>query len=273
LLNFNNGEVMPVSQPQHSPEPFSCSVALQRLQQRLDREQIGDAEFEQHLIVCSECRGWYLTALQVLETLQTAPSPEPSPELTNRIFDAVVLMKQDGRSLKFDGERGSEDTSNFKPQRGPRRFLRRWAYAGGSLVASVLVVGMAYLMWFQSPEQLPQVPDPHRNVVEVPDPAPKQVVTPLQESLSTAGELAWRLPKRMLGEERPAVPVLPSISLPELPMVEPSTPPLEPAAQAISEVTSGVAIGFEPVSSSAKKMFDHFWKELGPSSALMNPEN
>jgi hypothetical protein len=82
----------------------------------------------------------------------------------------------------------------------------------------------------------------------------------MAEATSAVASLARRTADETVSNGQILVPAV------SLPMTEPEVlgPPLEPPAQSLREAGHGVAVGLEPIASSAARAFDLFRRDIAP---------
>jgi hypothetical protein len=188
-----------------------------------------DTDFQSHRDECSECREWHLRAEGMEEALRFSPPPSPSADLTARIVDRVLAER-----------------------RAARRPLLRWR-AAAALAASVLV-----MFWISR-----QTPTPQTSLVVEAHPGPDALAT-LQEHIveaSTAvADLTRRTADGTLEETRSLLPARPPA--PVLPGADAFESSFTPPARALQEAGHYVVVGLDPVTSSARRAFNLFRREV-----------
>jgi len=203
----------------------ACQQARSAIQRRLDGEMPGDsADVAAHRRVCDSCRTDELAVLRLRQALAVNPMPAPSAGFADRVLAAYSV----------------------EPAQ-PRR-LYRWYLPAIALAASVLIAAF----WIREPSidrEVVQNPPP---VVEAPDrPAP------LGQSIAEASEA-------MASISRSAVIEAPELKLPSfrLPTAGPLEK-LEPAVASLQNLGSGAMLSVSPMTHSAIRAADLFWRELG----------
>jgi hypothetical protein len=201
--------------PAPHPTPPACAAALAYLQRQLD----GDAPdlppaVEDHLEACADCRERCQLAPDLLAGLPRLDSPQPSPLFTERLLVAL----------------GRDECTR---QRSRRRQL------AGALAAAALLA-----VWLNWPR--PEVSAPTPTFVQNNSrPEPLE----WRRSVTEAGEamvgLTQRAAREAVGDGR--------IVLPEVPLTTQPWPDLEPAAAPLADARQGLAEGFEPLTTSARR--------------------
>jgi len=217
------------------PEPAACAVARESLQRRLDREAHSEsAEVLSHRASCAACASWEEAARRLEHGLRQAPPVRVPENLADRIL--------------------------AKMQAEPARRRRRigFAAAGLALAASVAIVVFAIAPWEEPVPvsiaiTLPQIPEP-----KVAQNAPPE--WSLDQAESAVASLTRKTANQTLSLR------LPSLALPDMtPSVDPLEQ-LEPAVTSIGEIGHGAVFGVAPITNSARRAVDMFWRELGPDT-------
>jgi hypothetical protein len=219
---------------------MNCLDCQELLQARLDGVPPDDRDdpgaSEHHLAVCAECRGWYAAAQRLEDGLRLARPPAAPDDLADRIVAGVLADR--------------------------RRRTRRWAWARGAaaLAASLLVV---FLLGPNGPMAVRNpTPGPR------PGPAAPSESASLRESVVEAGSavvsLTTRTADKTVGQGRLLLPVVVA-KVPENPMPSPMDPPV----RSLRDAGQGLSAGLQPVTSSARRAFDLFLREMPP----MDPED
>jgi predicted anti-sigma-YlaC factor YlaD len=223
---------------------MNCSQSQDLLQRRLDGEPIDDrAALDEHLAVCAECRSLHTAAGQLLDGLRLLPALAPPTMLGTNIV-AAALEERRSRVLK----------------------QRLWM-AGAALAAGLLI---AVLMGFSGKSSsttgliVTEVVTPDPEPIEK---MPREVPTApsLRGSVAEAGSAVVSLTRRTADETREQTRLL-TEALPmgtPLPGLEAVPPALDPPVQSVLQETSQrVSSGFEPVTSSARRAFSMFAREV-----------
>jgi hypothetical protein len=214
------------------PTPPACAAALDLLQRQLDGD-LPDLTpaVEAHLETCADCRERFQAADDLLTALAVLDGPRPTSLLTERL---IVAAQRDLTR---------------------RRRLRHWQLAG-ALAAAVLLA-----VWVARPR--PGVPAP------APTPAPDSLAVArtdppaeppeLRRSFAEAGEavvsFTRRAAREAVGDGRLVLPEVPvSTGL--------AAGPWAPAAAPLADAGAGLAEGFEPVATSARRAARLFLRDL-----------
>jgi anti-sigma factor RsiW len=208
---------------------MNCSECLDLLAERLDGAAAAPrAELERHLAECAACRQRAAAARRLGEGLRLLAPPAPPAGLTERVVAGVLA------------------------ERRRRTRLARWARAAVAVAAGVLVIVLVS-------ENRPR-----------PTPPPPDVVTPaesisLRSSVAEAGSAVVSLTRRTadetVGQGRLLVPVVAQAPPEEFVPL----PPMDPPAGPLREAGQGLSAGLEPVTSSARRAFDLFLREVPPT--------
>jgi hypothetical protein len=235
---------------------MNCDDCRQQLQARLDGESVPADDIAAHLAACPECRALEAAARRLHTGLRLLTPPAPPAGIAERLIAGVLA------------------------DRRKRVRRRRLAFAGvvGALAASLLVVlfftpgeddrtafgwvedmySLAKYRYFTPNKSLKQIQlAPHTPPDEEPVPS-------LNDNMADATSAVASLARRTADETVSSGQLLvPAVSLP---MTEPEVlgPPLEPPAQSLREAGHGVAVGLEPVTSSAVRAFDLFRRDIAP---------
>ena len=206
---------------------MNCPECLDRLQRALDErgDVPADAALAAHLSSCPACRETFAAAESLHRGLRLLPSPRPPAAFS----DVVVL-----RILR---ERRLDRT---------RLVLR---------VAAALLMGAIGLSFAilsaNHPEPVRRIPAGYADRDSVAEPPPS-----LQAQLTEARAATFGLTRQLaLDTSRGARLLFPPAD--QLP--DPVAPlNLEPPAMSVQEVSRNVAVGFEPVTDSAKRAWSMF---------------
>jgi hypothetical protein len=216
-------------EPTHSPAPgAACAAAHAALQRRLDGEAFNEPEeVRLHGATCAVCRSYEEAARKLQAGLKLLEPESPPADFAQKVMAHGIAA----------------------PARPSRRF---WWRAGAvvALAASVLLA----IYWIQDGHGQPVQPAPETIVQR--QEAPQQPQR-LDASLDEAGDAVAALTRKA------APPPLdlhwPSLQLPsDAPLQQ-----LEPAVASIQSVGQGAVFSVSPITSSAKRAADLFWRELG----------
>jgi len=219
---------------------MNCSEFQDLLQQRLDGESnLDSGELERHLAGCSSCRELEFTASRLVEALYARIAPVPPEGLRSQIV-ASVLAQIDSQHLA-------------------QRRWRRNAWAASAVAAGLLLAAIAGYSWWAS-RPSPESPGSDTWVKKDEQPGPARQSLNFQEAGSTLVALVNRTADETVGQSRVLLPQ--GMSAANLPVTEAWQPTLEPSTQALRDAQDGVAVGFEPVTSSARRAVNLFLQEI-----------
>jgi len=223
---------------------MKCQACQDLLQQPLDGQALpgaAQAELEKHLHACPEC--WALQAgLRRLGAgLRLLAPPAPPAHLAQQIVAQV--------------------------RRQQRQRLRvRWL-AGAALAAGLLLV---VLLWRPWQAGVPDGGGKSGTMAEV-KPVPEQPVVPavnLRQTMEEAGSVMASLTSQTadatMDQTRLFLPLVPGPTLSSLDIPQPATLSLGDAGR-------GVSAGLEPVTSSARRAVDLFFRDLPPMTLSEKP--
>jgi anti-sigma factor RsiW len=224
---------------------MNCLQSHQLLQQRLDGDAVSNAGLDEHLAACPQCQALHAAAARLQAGLRLLPVPAPPPGLNARI---VAQVRADRR------------------RRSVRLVLALSAVAAGLLVACLLGYS-----WVHS-TLAPAVPGPPAPVAEGPEPPEPVPVPSLRDSVAEAGSAVVNLTRRKADETVGQTRLLwPAVTPPGLEPPDTLTEPLDPPARSLREAGQGVSAGLEPVTSSARRAFDLFLREIPPMGGEDKP--
>jgi len=223
---------------------MNCSEFQNWLQQRLDGEASAAAgDVEGHVVACASCRELQTAAGRLIQALGVQVAPAPPSRMSDQIVSLVL----------------SDITSQ---QQARKRWNRRLGVTAALAASLLLAVTMGYF-WRQS-NRRPGPPNPDTLVIkeEKPTRAQAQPSLNIQEAGSALVALVNRTADETVGQSRVLLPQ--GVSTPALPASETWQPTLEPGADSLREAQEGVALGFEPVTSSARRAVNLFLREIPP---------
>lgn len=219
---------------------MNCSEFQHRLQQRLDGESPSSSgEFDRHLAGCTSCRELEAYACRLTEILGAQAAPAASDRLRNQIISLVLAQI---------------DSQRLARRRWSRRVLAASAVAAGILLAAI----MGYSWW--GPRQAPGVSSSSSLVKKDEKPALPQPSLNIQEAGTALVALVNRTADETVGQSRILLPQ--GIPTPNFPATEAWQADLEPSSQAFRDAQDGVAVSFEPVTSSARRAVNLFLREV-----------
>lgn len=222
---------------------MNCDTLQNVLQQRLDGVPIESPELTEHLRDCPDCRALEAATRRLQEGLRLLAPPLPPPDLAARITDRVFLDRRRAR----------------------RRARRRWAVT--LALAACLPIALALRLDWHGPtpetgKQEPKVAAVTPDVKGTPSPT-------LRESATEAGEAVAALTSQTADEAMgPTRWLVPNVSSPSLPKVDLAA--IEPPTRPLREAGEGVSTGLEPVTTSARRAFGLFLRELPPMDTGQN---
>ncbi|MHB1423691.1 MAG: anti-sigma factor family protein [Gemmataceae bacterium] len=220
---------------------MNCRVAHDLLLQSLDGPPIESPEWLAHLRHCGDCRELASAGRRLQDGLRLLAAPLPPPDLAERIAERVLRQRRRTR----------------------RRQRLRWA-VGLALAASLLIALLSRLDWRTA--DAPQTANADRSP---PSRATEAEAAPtLRESAAELGEVFTALKKQTteetVGQARRWVS---NVGSPALPKVDLTT--LAAPSHPLREAGEGVSEGLQPVTTSARRAFDLFLREL-PMEEMTN---
>jgi hypothetical protein len=221
---------------------MNCAEFQELLQQRLDGEPIADSdEMDRHRSACSSCRELESLATRLMGAFGANAVSMPSEKLSNQIV-SLVMAEMDSQQAR-------------------RRWTRR-VLAVSSLAAGLLLAAFLGYSWW-GPRRPRDFPD--SNVVTKKDEPPASIRNQprlnFREAGSTLVALVNRTADETVSQGRVLLPQ--EVSAPSLTVADNWQPALSP--QAIRDAQDGVAVGFEPVTDSARRAVNLFLRELSPT--------
>jgi predicted anti-sigma-YlaC factor YlaD len=206
------------------------------LQQRLDGEPKSEPDsVERHVGQCPACRALEAAAERLEEGLRLLRPVAPPQDLGSRIVAEVLAGRRQRERLRY----------------------RRWALAG-AVAASLLLAVFAGYSW------RPNGPGAMVKDLKHQEPAP---TTPkdasLDESVQEASSALVSLMNRTADQavEQGRV-LIPPVPVPALPAADAWQAPLEQPVASLRTARQGVAAGLEPVTKSAVRAVNLFWREI-----------
>jgi hypothetical protein len=218
---------------------MTCDDCRRRLQAWLDGDPPGADGLDAHLAACPACRALDAAARRLRGGLLAAPVLTPPAGLADRIVSGVLADR-----------------------RRRQRARRRLVFAGLALAAAACLA-VALLLPKRAPSGVVSVaPDSGR--AEAPRPTEKEPAPPsLNENVAEATSAVASLARRTADETLTSGQLL----LPAVPLDVPSDEVLGPPAESLRETGQGVATGLSPVTTSARRAFDRFLRDIPPVSA------
>jgi hypothetical protein len=143
-------------------------------------------------------------------------------------------------------------------QQSRKRWSRRFALAASLLLA----VALGYSLWQSHRGPGSSDSDELVKTQQKPSPAQGPPSLNIQEAGNTLVALVNRTADETVGQGRVLLPR--GVSTPDLSSSEAWQPNLEPGTQSLREAQQGVAVGFEPVTSSARRAVNLFLREIPP---------
>jgi len=213
---------------------MNCPACENLLQDRLDGAPAGpsSAALAEHLASCPVCRERHAAAGRLEEGLRLLTPPAPPPVLSRRMVDAVLAERR-GRLRR-----------------------QRWARVAVGLAAAVLLF---VLLDKERPQPVQDKPVPP------PEVAADTPSGSLRESVSEASSAVVNLTRRTADETVGSTRLLLPVVVARNPMDEQPLPsPIDPPVRSLREAGQGLSAGLEPVTSSARRAFDLFLREVPP---------
>jgi hypothetical protein len=237
---------------------MNCDDCRQQLQARLDGGTVPADEIAAHLAACPECQGLEAAARRLQTGLRLLTPPAPPAGSAERLVAGVLTDRRRRirrRRLAFAGTATALAAALllalFALPDG--RGSRDWLTQAWDAVKERFFPGPTLTDWDLATDE---PSDPHP-VEESPAPS---LNDNMAKATSAMASLARRTADETVSNGQLLVPAV------SLPMTEPEVlgPPLEPPAQSLREAGHGVAVGLEPVTSSAVRAFDLFRRDIAP---------
>jgi hypothetical protein len=214
---------------------MSCRDARDWMHRRLDGE-FGEPPpgLDAHLAGCRDCRELLAFAGRLEEGVRRLPCPAPPPDLAGRITARVLFRQRQARTW-------------------------RRAAAVVSLAAAALLA-----IWLVRPAAGPTIsPATPGGEVARRGPPPRPVPS-LQRQVEEAGQAVVSLTRRAADETvGPTRAFIPDLSIPPVAVASADRPATD-TARSLREVGQNVSAGLEPVTTSARRAFSLFLRELPP---------
>lgn len=218
---------------------MTCHDFHERLQHWLDGAGIdGPADFEAHARDCSACRELHQAARQLRAALRLVSAPTPPAGLSQRIVARTLAARQ-------------------------RQTRLRERLVIFAMAASVLLSVIGGYLWLRqrTPSVTQELVD-NRRV-----PATLSATPSLRDSVVEAGTAVVNLTKRTADDTVEPTRFLWSLPVPRAGLDDTAAlqKTLEPPARSLRRASQSVTMGLEPVTSSARRAFDLFLRELSPT--------
>jgi hypothetical protein len=211
----------------------ACADSLASLQRRFDGEiAIESEDVVRHRALCADCRSWEAAAQALEEGLRRTLQQELPVGLAESILE----------KLRADPVR-------------PHAWRLRVSAAGLALAASVMIAVFGWNLWGPTDQRVTERTGNSRSTPVEVDPIS---TARLGDSLDEAGTAAAKLARETRRETL-------NVKLPTLSFPKVSSPleRLEPAVASIQQVQHGAVFSVAPITRSAKRAADLFWKEIG----------
>ena len=223
---------------------MNCSEFRNWLQQRLDGEASAAAgDVEGHVAACASCRELQAAANLLIQALGAQAAPAPPNQMSDQLVSLVLA-------------------DIAAQQQARKRWNRRLGLTAALAASLILAVALGYSWWQSNRKPGPQNPDSLVIKDKRPAPAQPQPSLNIQEAGSALVALVNRTADETVGQSRALFPQ--GVSAPALPASGDWQPALEPGADSLREAQEGVALGFEPVTSSARRAVNLFLREIPP---------
>jgi len=225
---------------------MNCHECQELTQRFLDGESIDDfhADLDLHLAICTPCREQHAAGQCLIEGLRLFAPPMPPARLSSKITSAVLARR---RRL---------------------RFQRRLTVAG-ALAASLLLALLAGYRTFE----IKQTQQDEAALAPNPLPLDSSEAISLDQRVQEAGEAVVALTRRTadetVGQGRVLLPKVTSESLSAL--TQETMHQQLPPGTSLREVQQSMAVGFEPVTTSARRAVDLFLREIPPVGFEQKP--
>jgi predicted anti-sigma-YlaC factor YlaD len=215
---------------------MNCPEAQAWLQRRLDGEAADGAGLEAHLAACPACREAHAAAQVLLDGLRRRVVPVPPADLAQRIVSAALVDRA-------------------------RRQTRRRLLYGAGLTAAGLAAAVLLAVWMAPPRTPPA--GGGADTVAAETAPPRKGMSSPREQVSAAGLAVASLTRKAADETAVTTRLLlPDVALPPAREPDPQAPAPVDSARSLAEVKQGVSAGLEPVTTSARRAFSLFLREL-----------
>lgn len=219
---------------------MNCLESHEFLHRRLDGAPADPAAMTEHLSACPACCALHAAAQRLEAGLRLLVPPLPPAGLGERVVSAVLSAHR------------------------ARNRRRRWVLGTAALAASLLVAALVgYRLVGPADGPGPVPPTPFVEGAQ-PEPATPSLRDGVAEASSVFASITRRKADETVG---PARLLLPVVTPPPLDDMGALTEPLDPPARTLREAGQGVSAGLEPVTTSARRAFDLFLREIPPMGA------
>ena len=225
---------------------MNCHECQELTQRFLDGELIDDfhADLDLHLAICTSCREQHAAGQCLIEGLRLLAPPLPPARLSTRITSAVLARH---RRVQFQ-----------------RRFT-----VAGALAASLLLALFAGYRTFGVNEAQQGEPALAQNSVPLDSSDSMSLDQRVQEAGEAVVALTRRTADETVGQGRVLLPKVTPASLAAL--TQETMHQQLPPSTSLREVQQSVAVGFEPVTTSARRAVDLFFREIPPVGFEQKP--
>ena len=217
---------------------MSCSEFQRLLQQRLDGEPQPESNpSERHTAQCPACRALEATAERLEEGLRRLRPPVVSDDLGQRIVAGVLAERRQRDRLRY----------------------RRLALVGAVAAGLLLAVFLGYSRRPATSE--PMAKDSKRQLPPTVPSRDPSLDESVQEASSALVSLMNRTADQAVEQGRVLIPPV-QVAMPALPPADAWQAPLEQPVASLRTARHGVAAGLEPVTNSAVRAVNLFWREI-----------
>ena len=217
---------------------MTCGEIIERLHELAERgTSQPDGPLAEHLATCPACAGWYAAVKRFGQGLRTLDVPRPPKGFAERVAAQV----------QFD-------------RLACARARRRWLAAAAVAASLLLAVSLGYSLLSKKTVAVSPGPPAADNGGRASEATPSP-----RASVAEAGDAVAALSRKATDETVEQTRLLwPVVSAPiSFDGVELSTP-LDPSAQSLREAGQNVSTGLEPVTTSARRAVNLFWRDLPP---------
>jgi predicted anti-sigma-YlaC factor YlaD len=217
---------------------MTCGEVRERLHEMVERgASQPDGPLAEHLATCRACAGWHAAVKRFGEGLRALDAPRPPDGFAERVA-AQVHIDRFARA----------------------RARRRWVAAAALAASLLLTVSLGYSLRSKKNAVFNPGPPAADNGDKAGEPTPSP-----RASVAEAGDAVAALSRRATDETVEQTRLLwPVVSAPiSFEGVDLSTP-LDPSAQSLREAGQNVSTGLEPVTTSARRAVNLFWRDLPP---------
>jgi hypothetical protein len=218
---------------------MNCADIERLVQQRLDGAPVDVPAADSHLGGCPACRQLWSACQRLEDGLRSIAPPVVPAGLRDRVVAGYLQDRQDAQRLA----------------------RRRLVIGITSLAASTLFVAFLLKPW-APPVDRPDEPAP---LVKTDEPKTAPRAGNVQDSVGEAGQALVAIVTRTAGDTVGSGRLLmPDAVAIATPMTEAWGETLVPPAEPVRDVSRGVSTAVAPVTNSARRAVNLFWRDLPP---------